>query len=233
MEYENQNSPLHWKSKLEGLESLPGEALPDRNASWEKLYRRIETKNHSGRALWYRLAAAVLVLALLVPLFFTHTNTRPVTRPHANSGNTPPVYAAAPKDSVNPVKVPQRVSSGNAVAATSRTVIARRKRSPATVPSALHAYDTGTVSPAVVENGRLSDSSPDAANAIAAVPHIAKKLQVVHVNELGDPAWPPAEMAHNGGTHSFQIELGRQEIYSNPPLSFNNHLIQIKITPSN
>ena len=58
-----------WKSKLEEIESLPGEIF-NSEAAWVKLHERIGKKRGNKRPVWYWPAAACLLLALIIPWFF-------------------------------------------------------------------------------------------------------------------------------------------------------------------
>src|SRR5690606_39238739 len=67
------NDGFPWRDRLEGLKSLPGEAVMDKAAAWEKLGSRLQGKKRRRYAAWYWSAAAVALLAvLLVPAIRMH-----------------------------------------------------------------------------------------------------------------------------------------------------------------
>ena len=74
MSNENHNSTHNWKSKLEELESLPGEAMLDNNLAWEKLHARLQGKNRERKPLWYWIAAAAVLFLFMIPIFISNKN---------------------------------------------------------------------------------------------------------------------------------------------------------------
>ncbi len=80
-----------------------------------------------------------------------------------------------------------------------------------------HVIDSGTISNVVIT-------------------HTTKILKVVHINELGDPVEPPADVARTKDLHSFQLKFANQEVYISPSLTSNNNGInplKLKTFPSN
>jgi hypothetical protein len=74
MLHEKPGNDFHWKSKLEELESLPGETF-NKDAAWEKLHERMQGKHRNKKALWYWSAAACLLSAIMISwLFLTNKN---------------------------------------------------------------------------------------------------------------------------------------------------------------
>ena len=68
---EKPNNNIDWKDKLDGLESLPGEKF-NKEASWEKLYARLQSKSKSKKMIWYWLAAACLFFGLFISIFLSN-----------------------------------------------------------------------------------------------------------------------------------------------------------------
>ena len=64
---ENPNN-LNWKNKLDDVDGLSGEILPDKNAAWEKLHQRLQPKHSRINALWYWAAAACILLTIFISI---------------------------------------------------------------------------------------------------------------------------------------------------------------------
>jgi len=45
-----------------------------------------------------------------------------------------------------------------------------------------------------------------------------KKLNVVHINELGDPVMESSDVTRIEDIHSFKLRFGNGEVFSNPPV---------------
>jgi hypothetical protein len=60
-----------------------------------------------------------------------------------------------------------------------------------------------------------------------------KKLNVVHINELGDPVIESSDITRITDTHSFQLKFGNGEVLSNSPIASKpSGLIILKTKPS-
>ena len=55
-------------------------------------------------------------------------------------------------------------------------------------------------------------------NSTAAVVLPKKKLNVVHINELGDPVVESSDVTRIEDIHSFKLRFGNGEVFSNPPV---------------
>ena len=81
----------NWKQKLEDADSLPHASLQNKDGAWEKLHARIAEKPRSKRVLWYWVAAACLLLALIIPSLTIHRSTTTVvknTEQHITTADT-------------------------------------------------------------------------------------------------------------------------------------------------
>ena len=109
---------LSWRGRLEDPEGLPGQALDDREATWERLMDKLRERPRR-RFSGYRIAAACLLLAL-IPAFRLFQNRhgnpialQPVTTHRATPVATPriarqqPAFASAnphPAKTATPAK---------------------------------------------------------------------------------------------------------------------------------
>ena len=71
MSNNNQNNNHSWKNRLDELEAIPGEPLPDKKMAWEKLQARIEDKPKSKKKFWYWAAAAAILCMCMLPWMIT------------------------------------------------------------------------------------------------------------------------------------------------------------------
>jgi hypothetical protein len=70
---------LYWRGRMEDPAGIPGQGLDDREACWERLMERIAEKPRRRRFLWYRVAAACVLLALVPAMrFFQERHVRVV-----------------------------------------------------------------------------------------------------------------------------------------------------------
>jgi hypothetical protein len=70
-------------------------------------------------------------------------------------------------------------------------------------------------------------------NSTTAVLPQKKKLNVVHINELGDPVIESSDVTRIAEVHSFQLKFGNGEVLSNSPIASKpSGLIILKTKPS-
>lgn len=55
----------------------------------------------------------------------------------------------------------------------------------------------------------------DSNRATTIVPYVAKKLKVVHINELNETADEAPQVVHNKNIHLFPLQIARGEAYGN------------------
>lgn len=218
---------FHWKSKLEQLADLPGEAPFDQAAAWQKLYGRLQKKPLSRKTNRYWIAAACLLFVMVLSwLIWLQPGATLVknTKPGYTSPQSPPVLPsrdavavavqqAVKKKSVSPLLTKKVRSHLVNVAATSRPVLPAPDIIKEVLPPIV-------IHQPVVDTIRL----------IAAAPK--KKLKVVHVNELNNTA-EDGHLASN--TTSSLKERLRADERSGFSTSRNasDNIIKIKLSSSN
>ena len=217
MPNESLNNDFHWKSKLEELESLPGETF-NKEVVWGKLHSRLQKKSGGKKLVLYWIAAACLLLAILTPLFLSNkeedvlVRNNPVQQIQSSTSHLLPennkdsieVISSTPVEKKSPVS---KVENGN-------KIITSIDHKILTVEN----ISVKKVKKEFIEP-EISDSAwapVDNQVSIAAIAPEKKKLRVVHINELGDPVEESSAMARKTEVHSFQLKLARQEVFVNP-----------------
>jgi hypothetical protein len=228
----NRNS-AGWKSKLDELESLPGEMMPDKNAAWDKLHSRLATRrNNNKKAAWYWAAAACILFAVTIPMFVSNNKEGQLTGT-AIKENQPavksPVATLIEKDGkdIVPVKNNEVVS----VLAKNNNKI-NSKIIPQGIRNEIRLYDTVSSHGLVKENVNIISQPTDTLSNVASALPVKKKLKVVHINELGDPVEMSPDIAGKKDLHSFQLKLARQEVYTSPSVAFDKNGFTIFKTKS-
>ena len=163
----NRNS-AGWKSKLDELETLPGELMPDKNAAWDKLHSRLATKrNNNKKAVWYWAAAACILFALMIPMFVTNKKEAPLTGTAIKENQSPvkaPIATLIEKDGkdIAPVKNDKIVS----VSAKNNNKI-NSKIIPQGIRNEIRLYDTVSSHSLVKENVNVISQPADTLSYVA------------------------------------------------------------------
>lgn len=221
MSNENHNN---WRSKLEELSSLPGENQPDKNASWEKLHAHMGGKRPNRKALWYWVAAACLLLALMIPAMIFNKKAHQVDNVTIKQKPSEIKTTVATRfdkiDSIKNSRIVLPVENEILVAAksnkTGSEIIPRNKI------DKLRLTDTVSAQNLVAEASNNSLQPIDNSSYLAAIIPLNKKLKVVHINELGDPVELPTDIAREVDKRSFlSLKLANGEVYNNPSVAFS------------
>ena len=244
MSNENHNSIHNWKSKLEELQSLAGETMPDKNAAWEKIHARLEGKRPAKKPVWYWLAAASVVFLLMVTIFISNKNSeqmpgtaskqiQPETKQKLTEENVPAKTEnhhkdlftaenpALPKKSI-PVIFDKRKHNETA-----------QKNTAKSSKDELRLYDSANAQDQTTVTINNPLPATDTASRIASVMPVKKRLPVVQINELGDPDDLP-QVAHSSEKSSVPfLRLGSGEVYKSPAsITKNFATINFKTSPN-
>ncbi|WP_217605710.1 hypothetical protein [Chitinophaga sp. GbtcB8] len=164
-----------WVSRLDGLDHAAGEAGLDKNAAWDRLHTRIQSKQRSNKALWYWAAAACVLAACLIPALLVHKQkytgvhiAPAVTYRHLD---TPATLVISKKEA--PVNVMKEMNKP----------VAAQQEVAAILPALVH-----PVNPTSIAATLKKDTLQITDTMLAAVPAATapKKMRVVHINELGE-----------------------------------------------
>jgi hypothetical protein len=233
MSNEDPNNTPRWRNKLDDLEHLPGSAF-NRDATWDKLYGRFQGNKKSKKIFWYWIAAACLLLGLMITILNYQQTT-----PQASAKETAIKQA---KEIKKPVLKAEEVNKNenennlelikNKIVTTSNKPIQRNR----------HIMHTGIVTK--VQPGNVVINYPEKeplvkplqiinTNSTTAILPPKKKLNVVHINELGDPVIETSDITRIPDMHSFQLKFGNGEVLSNSPIaSKSSGLIILKTKPT-
>lgn len=222
MTSENQNNN-NWKIKLDELSSLPGETIVDKNTAWTKLDARLRRKRKKGNPIWYWIAAASILFAIMVPLLLFNKKDSQLTKVEIKQKpvetKKSEATAIIKKDSVK--KIPSPSAEKNMVTVINKThkvstnIIAKKSINQFRVPITVSTQDM------MAETKNISLQPINISPGLTASTPVKKQLKVVHINELGDPVKEMPEVANRQVLHSFQIKLAGQETYSDPPVALN------------
>lgn len=239
---ENHNSKPGWKSKLEELESLPGEAMPDKNASWEKLHAKLEGKKPVKKPLWYWLAAASVLFFLIIAFFISNKKTERLPgialkqTQHESKREFPKKDIPAKtenhnkdsftvKNSTLPGKsVPVIFDKANETAY--KNITGNKKNE-------IRLYDTVSTHNKITVTINNSLQSIDTLSNTASIIPAKKKLAVVHINELSEPGNMPQIVRNLEKPAVHFLTLGSGQVYNGTASATKNFAtINFKTSPN-
>ena len=242
MSNENHNSIHNWKIKLEELQSLPGETMPDKNAAWEKIHARLEGKRPAKKTVWYWLAAASVVFLLMVTIFISNKKSeqmfdtaskqiQPETKQKLPEENIPAKTENHYKDSFT-AENPALPKKSIPVIFDKRNETAQKNTAKSSKDE-LRLYDSANAQDQTTETINNPLPATDTASRIASVMPVKKRLPVVQINELGDPDDLP-QVAHSSEKSSVPfLRLGSGEVYKSPAsITKNFATINFKTSPN-
>jgi len=187
-----------WTDSLDALDHVPGQAGLDKEAAWNRLHTRLQHKKSKRTAAWYRVAAACLLAAALLPLWLKHTkNTTGAYTPPVvtyRHSDTPAKLSLTPAQAdIEPVKeitlpalpATTGIEHSAQVAAGRQGGIQPLKSAP--LPVAGHKREVLPADTLLVSMP-LTDTLLAITESAAAPAAPVKKMRVIHINELGTPA---------------------------------------------
>lgn len=177
-----------WRSNLEDVSIMSDELLADRNATWEKLHSRLNQKSGRVKVVWYWIAAACLLTAVILPMIIPFKFARQVVKTNGSKATSEQGVPLMPLKKSEMVIVSPSPTQHVSISAPSVQTIPNkflRKKviKDQVVPVFINYKKIEKEKPAVI-----ATDSIDRIESIAIVP-AKKKLRVVHINEL-DPAEP-------------------------------------------
>ena len=222
---ENPNN-LNWKNKLDDVDGLSGEILPDKNAAWEKLQHRLQPEHSRTNALWYWTAAACILLTIFISIL-------PPNKKQEQFVKTEQIHLTPKQESIKEViavKGRNELTTGKAEME-SRAITIKDIQSKIEAPSSKDSIQKmAIISPEldaqniaqplqIIEEKTVQDMP--VAKVIASLGNV-QKLKVVHVNELGDTPPEIHSKAFIADYRTIQIKLINQEVYTNASSTTNN-----------
>ena len=226
MSNESLNNTSGWRNKLDELEHLPGPTF-NGDAAWDKLHGRLRGNKKSKKIFWYWIAAACLLFGLMIALLnqqkgISHDENRETAIKKAEETDKPDLRIDGTHKAKNETGTElikdKIVSTSNKPAQKNRriaTEVAAKVQSNEVVMN--YPEQEPVAKPLQI----IKNSST------AAVPP-KKKLNVVHINELGDPVTEFSDVTRIEDIHSFKLKFGNGEVFSNSPVSKPSGLIILK-----
>lgn len=214
MSNEKHNKNTGWKIKLEDLAHLPGEDF-NKEVSWNKLHERLQNKKKRVPA-WYWAAAACLVFALMI-VWMTKNETMQSQLPNDK-------IAVKQPGKINKEVIPDKdiasveIRPGTIKEKTKRANKINQKQNRLIVSATISKPTFVDVTTVDLKNESFANSSlvSNTSLATSLKPVEKKKLNVVHINELGGPATDLPLVAHRIDKKAFQFEIAKGEVVSNP-----------------
>jgi len=212
MSNENPNNTPQWRSKLDELEHLPGAPFKG-DAAWDKLYGRLAGNKKSKKIFWYWMAAACLLAGLIVT-FLNQRKTISQPEHHETAIKQPKKTDILV---VRTNKYENRIESiEDKIIRRSDKPVQRNRRITLTQVSAKVQSNEPIIDHP--EQDLIAKPLQIVRNSTAAVVLPKKKLNVVHINELGDPVVESSDVTRIEDIHSFKLRFGNGEVFSNPPV---------------
>ncbi len=212
MSIKKPNSPSGWKNKLDELDCLPGEMMPDNNSAWQKLNSRLQDKKRSRKALWYWAAAALLPVCMLSFWLISNKkhNTEDTATVHKQTkGNDTAGLLFTDIDTVTAIRI---IKDEMKPVVHTRAKIEDAIPGTAAVKEPVTGIDTSDI--VIVQQPIIPVQPVDTTAITAAIVPAKKKLKVVHINELNEPGLP-ARVAFPGEDYSvLQFRLINQQVYT-------------------
>ncbi len=228
MSTENQNKSEGWKSKLNNLDSLPGETMPGKNEVWEKLHARLGGKKRNRKAIWYWAAAACILFALMIPSLYFKTNNPQVSTSQIQKNNTESDSYRKKNSSkkvIDEKNSTQIIQPSMVINNRVKTEVASPKKTRKNIyekqMNLFRLPDAVSTQNILMEAKSNSLSPMDTFSSLATSNPVKKKLKVVHINELGDPVETFPGIVRNTDKHSFEFKIADQGIYINPTTASN------------
>lgn len=219
MPNENPNNDFHWKSKLEDLESLPGEKF-NKDAAWDKLHMRMQGKRCNKKAVWYWAAAACLLFAILTPWFLSKNNENTLVKNNQEQQKIQSLPSGlVPTNREDSIAFIQTIpaennSPVNFVENPKKIFIPASHKALAAENVAIKKDKEDFLEPVIIKEAA---APVDTQISIVIIVPEKKKLRVVHINELGEPVEEmPVMTARKTESHSFRLKLANQEVFVNP-----------------
>lgn len=220
-----------WKNKLEQMENLPHEKF-NKEAAWGKLHERIQGRPRDKKAVWYWMAAACLILALIVPWLFLANKKENILVKNSQ----------APKQNPSSTKfIPLRNKDTNIVISSlpveKKPLLQFNKRGNKANPASIGKINKIEINAGKIQKQEYIKSAIAATATVLVDTSISiavnlpekKKLKVVHINELSDPE--PVIIVKAYERHSFLVKFINHQLDKNPPSSGNTGFNIFKTTP--
>ena len=215
MSYENPNHKS-WKAQLDAMSGLDGENQPDKNASWNKLYLRLNKKKESRKPVLYWLVAASILAAMVTLVFFY--SEKPATK---NELSGIPLKTTEKKEMLtekeNEILVdhPPVINDKLVPAKKENLVLTQKNKIPGTLAPGIRVTDTVSVLKEPVLNMSPANETKSVDQMVAILPE-KKKLKVVHINTINETPKSSRYLVKIPVKKVFQFNFGDQQVLESP-----------------
>ena len=168
MQKEIPNTNTGWRSKIAGLDALPGDVSTDFGEAWDKLQGRLAGRKSSNRIIWYYISAACVAFIIFCIAFYLDQPKPDSEKSIQNIPKTSSVHVyVQPVDVKTRSAVPKKRKSARPVKKLAIPALVQERA----VQPDLIIKDTIDIASVIAPT--LTRNSPP-----------MKKLRVVHINEL-------------------------------------------------
>lgn len=225
-------SKHNWISKVEDVPALSAEALPDKNAAWEKLYSRLNKEPCRSMVVWYWAAAACLMLVFILTMMNSDKIQEAVVRNSSQKNKPQPLKSTmiTGKEKITVSAAQPSIQPKKAVEIPLQVI--RKKIFTKNEIDIENTSENITADKKDIKG--LSLLNVDTIQTIAHAP-VKSKLRVVHINEL-DPAPPVANLARSEARRTPHFKFINPEVYTGfslPQSSVGFTILKHKQAPSN
>jgi hypothetical protein len=221
MSNEHPNHNSRWRDKLEEMAHVPGEPF-NKDMAWDKLYGRLREGRKNKKVLWYWIAAACVVIAVVFS----------VLSYYSKDGAKLPENKIAISHPAKPTIVPPALVRTNTLSNHEIHLEAAGKRIAVNPRFAKTKFRIDIVGISKPPTTGLPDVSPQIAPPthvlhltdsppIASTSTARKKLEVVHINELGDPIPETFDLVGKSEKY-LKMKLAKGEILASPSFATKN-----------
>lgn len=236
MSNERTDEFLRWRGLLDQPDARPDQVLDDREATWQKLADRLG-EHRRNRLYGYRIAAACLLFALIIPAVRLFQDRHSVTVTLRPIQAARPVATAAvrqqhtPAGTVTTMTHPlpstlTRPREGGHTARTAKAPVRKTTGNRLPLLANIPSYPSPIIAAPLDPAGPGPRSQPSR----------TKELRVVHQNEIrgGNTSSPAVSAANGDRLINFFFPPSRQQPSVVPPASTDDPaVLKIKLSPSN
>ncbi len=233
---ERPNNNINWKNRLEELESS-ADGTFNKEAAWEKLHTRLQSKPRNKKIIWYWLAAACLFFALFMFFFLSNKKENVLVKNNVLQKKIIPTQSQ---------HVPIVTKDTSAVVSSLTAKNKKTNQSIKDIDKINTVINHKAIQIEIVQNKKeeiiAHEIENNAAMPVDTVISIAatfpekKKLKVIHINELSDPAAETPNVARSSEHYSLEFKFINQKVYTES--TGNSHItgfniFKTKSPPSN
>jgi hypothetical protein len=220
----------NWRHLLQNADEFANEILIDKNGAWDKLYARLHKKDNRKLLSTYWVAACVIFIATLSIIFFSNEKYK-----SSSVGIASPATYQAPTTSKKSLTITEEkkkaISFGSTAEKNSGYSLTPKTNIIKESKLSNHDRNTNFPEEQIIEEAFTPPVSnvDSSAKEIVTVTPARKKLRVVHINDLSQPAEESIANKPSTQREGFFIKILNIENHNPLPTSYaSNSLIQFK-----